>query len=325
MVREDTDMSPRSNGDAIRVEGLGKAVRVGFWGRRAVVLKDVTLDVRAGEVFGVVGPNGAGKSTLLKILAGLTAPSTGRAWVLGQDVGSPIAKAAIGFLPEAPYYYDDLTATEFLTFCGRLCSMSGPALNTRINDLLGLLNLAHVRDVRLRKFSKGMLQRVGIAQALINDPRVVMLDEPMSGLDPIGRREMRQLILELKALGKTVLFSSHILQDVELLCDRIAVIVQGRLVAWGPPMDLHRAEHGETIDIVLQGLGEASVGKLRAMAERVQLQGDRAFLTVNGQAQVHAILELVNAEKPRVLSVAPARCDLEEYFSSGHQPLGGRS
>src|ERR1051326_7666484 len=170
MVNGDTETSPRSNGDAIRTEGLGKAVRVGFWGRRTAVLKDVPLDVRVGDIFGIVGPNGAGKSTLLKILAGLTVPTTGTAWVWGAEVGSPAAKAAIGFLPEAPYYYDDLTAREFLTFCGRLFSMPGPALTARIDDLLGHLNLAHVGNVRLRKFSKGMLQRVGIAQALINDP-----------------------------------------------------------------------------------------------------------------------------------------------------------
>jgi len=309
-------MSLCSKGDAIRTDGLSKVIRVGFWGRRVAVLNDVTIDVRAGEVFGVVGPNGAGKSTLLKILTGLTVPSSGKAWILGNEIGSRSTKAHVGFLPEMPYYYDHLTAKEFLTFCGRLFSFSGPALNARVNDLLGVVNLDHAKDSRLRKFSKGMLQRVGIAQALINDPELVVLDEPMSGLDPLGRREMRQLILDLRRLGKTVLFSTHILQDVELLCDRIAIIVQGRLMALGAPVDLHRGSYSESIDIVLQGLGKESINKLRGMTEHLQLQGDRAFLTVDGQAQVHAILGLVGAEKPRVLSVASARCDLEEYFSA---------
>ena len=222
----------------VQVENLRKVFRVGFWGKRVIAVDHLSMDVRRGEVFGFLGPNGAGQTTTIKILMGLIYPSGGQARLFGRSVADPAAKAKLGFLPESPYFYDYLSSREFLRFYGHLFGLWGTALDKRVDELLEMVGMTHARDLQLRKFSKGMLQRVGIAQALINDPELVVLDEPMSGLDPIGRKEVRDLILRLKESGKTVLFSSHILHDAELLCDRVAMILKGRLVASGRVSEL---------------------------------------------------------------------------------------
>ena len=222
----------------VKVEHLRKVFHVGFWGRRITAVDGVSLEVQRGEVFGFLGPNGAGKTTTIKMLMGLIYPSGGTATLFGRPIGDSAAKSKVGFLPESPYFYDYLTGREFLRFYGHLFGLLGPALEKRIDELLDLVGMTHARDLQLRKFSKGMLQRVGIAQALINDPELVVLDEPMSGLDPIGRKEVRDLIFRLKESGKTVMFSSHILHDAELLCDRVAMIMKGRLVACGHVSEL---------------------------------------------------------------------------------------
>jgi len=191
----------------VQISNLRKVFRVGFWGRQVTAVEGLSLDVRRGEVFGFLGPNGAGKTTTIKILMGLIYPTSGQATLFGRAVGDPVAKAKLGFLPETPYFYDYLTSREFLGFYGHLFGLRGMRLNRRIDELLELVGMSHARDLQLRKFSKGMLQRVGIAQALINDPELVVLDEPMSGLDPVGRKEIRDLILRLKESGKTVMFS----------------------------------------------------------------------------------------------------------------------
>lgn len=188
----------------LKVEALSKTFKVGFWGRKVTAVQQLDLEVRRGEVFGFLGPNGAGKTTTLKMLMGLIYPTSGTAWLFGRQIGSLDARRRLGFLPESPYFYDYLTGAEFLRFYGHLFGLRGDLLERRVSDLLEMVGMSHVRHLQLRKFSKGMLQRVGIAQALINDPELVVLDEPMSGLDPVGRKEIRDLILHLKGSGKTI-------------------------------------------------------------------------------------------------------------------------
>ena len=217
----------------LKTQGLTKTYHTGFWGRRMVALEGLDLEVCRGEVFGFLGPNGAGKTTTLKLLMGLIYPTSGKAWILDKEIGDVAVKQHIGFLPESPYFYDYLTAEEFLRFYGQLFGLSRAVLSHRLDELFRLVGLSQVRKLQLRKFSKGMLQRIGIAQALVNDPQLVILDEPMSGLDPVGRKEIRDLILQLKTQGKTIFFSSHILHDAEVLCDRVGILIKGLMVALG--------------------------------------------------------------------------------------------
>src|SRR5215467_11251203 len=233
----------------VQTEQLSKIFRVGFWGKKVTAVDGVNLEVRPGEVFGFLGPNGAGKTTTLKMLMGLIYPTSGQARLFGRDLSDPLAKARLGFLPESPYFYDYLTSREFLGFYGHLFGLWGAVLDKRVDELLELVGMTHAKDLQLRKFSKGMLQRVGVAQALINDPELVVLDEPMSGLDPIGRKEIRDLILRLREEGKTVFMNTHILTDVEMLCDRVAIIVQGKIRYEGVTNQLLEATTPET-DIV---------------------------------------------------------------------------
>lgn len=223
---------------AIQTQGLGKTYLSGFLRRPFVGLADLTLTVPEGVTFGFVGPNGAGKTTTIKMLMGLQAPTAGTASIFGVPISDPASRAAVGFMPERPYFYEHLTAWEFLEFYARLSGVAASVRAARINTLLERVELARFRNVALRKFSKGMLQRAGIAQALVGDPRLVVLDEPMSGLDPLGRVLVRDLILEERKAGRTVFFSSHILSDVEQLSDRVAIVVGGRLREEGAVRDL---------------------------------------------------------------------------------------
>ncbi len=220
---------------AVSVEALVKEFRPGFARRPVRVLDDVSFSVERGEIFGFVGPNGAGKTTTLKILMGLIRPTSGTVSILGHDVGETEFRRHVGFLPEAPYFYDYLTGREFLAFYAKVCGVATSKRAERIATLLEWVGLEGAASARLRTYSKGMLQRIGIAQALVHDPEVVFLDEPMSGLDPIGRKEIRDLILRLHAEGKTVFMNTHILSDVEMLCDRVAIIVRGSDPLRGAP------------------------------------------------------------------------------------------
>ncbi|MET0212638.1 MAG: ABC transporter ATP-binding protein, partial [Vicinamibacterales bacterium] len=225
--------------DAIRTEALTKHYRVGFWRPRPYVALDtLTLEVREGEVFGFLGPNGAGKTTTLKLLMQLIYPTSGRAEILGRPVGDIAVRRRIGYLPENPYFYDYLTAEELLEYFAGLFGYRGTVRKTRVAQLLDEVGIGAERRLQLRKFSKGMLQRVGIAQAILNEPELIFFDEPMSGLDPLGRREIRELILRLRDRGCTVFFSSHVLADAEALCSRVAVVAGGRLAAVGQLADL---------------------------------------------------------------------------------------
>ena len=306
-------MTPNSD-LVVQTEQLSKVFRVGFWGKRMTAVESLSLEVRRGEVFGFLGPNGAGKTTTLKILMGLIYPTSGQARLFGRDLGDPQTKARLGFLPESPYFYDYLTSREFLGFYGHLFGLWGAVLDKRIDELLELVGMTHAKDLQLRKFSKGMLQRVGVAQALINDPELVVLDEPMSGLDPIGRKEVRDLILRLKESGKTVLFSSHILHDAEVLCDRVAMILKGRLVACGRVTDLLDQGANHQVELVVDSLSPEGLDHLRPLADKVVTQGDRMLVVLKGQQHVGGALEIIRAAKASLVSLNPQKGSLEDLF-----------
>src|SRR5690242_7202841 len=238
---------------AIETSNLQKTYSIGFWRKKPrVALRPLSLQIHEGEIFGYLGPNGAGKTTTLKLLMGLVFPSAGSARILGMDVNDPRVKAQIGFLPEQPYFYDYLTARELLQYYAQLSGVEARERSRRVDAVLERVGLSDVGGVQLRKFSKGMLQRVGIAQAILHEPKVVFLDEPMSGLDPIGRREVRDLMESLKHEGKTVFFSTHILSDAEALCDRVAVLHKGELRGIGVIADLTSSVRGK-VEVIWQG------------------------------------------------------------------------
>ena len=298
----------------VQTEQLCKVFHVGFWGKKVTAVDRLNLDVRRGEVFGFLGPNGAGKTTTIKILMGLIYPTTGIARLFGHAVGDLYVKTKLGFLPESPYFYDYLTSREFLRFYGHLFGLSGSCLAKRIDELLELVGMTAAADLQLRKFSKGMLQRIGIAQALVNDPELVVLDEPMSGLDPIGRKEIRDLILRLKESGKTVLFSSHILHDAEVLCDRVAMILKGRLVACGRVTDLIDQGVNTQVELVIDRLTPEGLSHLRPLTEKIVTQGDRMLVVLKNQQQVDGALDIIRAAKAHLVSLNPHKASLEDLF-----------
>jgi len=298
--------------EVVRVASLVKDFRIGFGLRKRRVLCDVSFTAYEGEIFGFVGPNGAGKTTTLKILMGLIRPTSGSASILGRNVAESEFRDQIGFLPENPYFYPFLTAREILDFYARLSGVEAKRRAARVEELLALVHLDHAGDQRLKTFSKGMLQRVGVAQALIHDPSVVFLDEPMSGLDPIGRREVREVILALRAAGKSVFMNTHILSDVEMICDRVAIIVKGAIRRAGRLADLASGDGARRI--VVTQLAAASVGELESRF-RVALDGQGERVELRAEAKdVEAILDLVLRHGGRVVSVAPERPALEDAF-----------
>ncbi len=299
--------------EIVEVEDLVKDFRPGFGIRRKRVLHGITFSVRDGEIFGFVGPNGAGKTTTLKVLMGLIRASGGRARVLGHDVRETEFRRHVGFLPENPYFYDYLSGREILDFYARLCGVPSSHRATRVAELLDWVGLTHAADARLRTYSKGMQQRVGIAQALVHDPRVVFLDEPMSGLDPIGRKEIRDLILRLRSEGKTVFMNTHILSDVETLCDRVAIIVSGRLRYEGAIEDFLEAGERET-DLVLAGLPAEAGAQLEGrFGARLRGLGERIELRVPAKS-VGEVLGYALGAGATVVSVTPHRVSLESIF-----------
>jgi len=302
---------------AIEILGLEKTYSIGFWRKRPKhALRPLNLKVEEGEIFGFLGPNGAGKTTTLKLLMGLIFPTAGSARILGMELDDPRMKAQIGFLPEQPYFYDYLTARELLEYYGQLSGVEAKLRSSRVNEVLHRVGLPDVGGVQLRKFSKGMLQRVGIAQAILHDPRVVFFDEPMSGLDPMGRREVRDLMEQLKVEGKTVFFSTHILSDAEALCDRVAIIHQGELRGVGAVADLTSSVHGK-VEVVWQGTMVPA--SLRALGAECHVTRDtvRAMLS---EANQDAAIEALRRERLRLVSVTPVRTSLEDYYLQKLQP-----
>jgi ABC-2 type transport system ATP-binding protein len=307
--------------DVIRIEGLTKRFRSGWPGRPpATVLDGLSLSVRAGEIYGYLGPNGSGKTTTIKVLMGLIRATAGTVEIFGKPVGDVETRRRIGFLPEAPYFYDYLTAEEFLTFYGHLAGMAREVLRTRVPHLLEMVGLAEAKTRQLRKFSKGMLQRVGLAQALIHDPELVILDEPMSGLDPIGRKQVRDLILGLRDQGKTVFFSTHIIPDVEMICDRVGVIVKGRLLATGRVDELAGHGHTQSIEVVCQGITIDEIPAIRALAIQVLQRGPQALIVLPKPDRLEGTLAEIRKHGGTLLSVTPHKRSLEELFfpSSRH-------
>lgn len=300
---------------AIETEGLTKDFAVGFWRPRPYrALDRLTLNVNAGEVFGFLGPNGAGKSTAIKLLMQLLYPTTGGARILGRPVGDAAVRQRIGFLAENPYYYDYLTAEELLSYFARLFGYRGGEVATRVGRVLDDVGIGKERRLRLRRFSKGMIQRVGLAQALLNDPEVVFLDEPMSGLDPLGRRHVRDLILAMRARGCTVFFSSHILSDAEALCTRVGVLVQGKLVASGPLSEILAFEL-KGWELVVSGVSDALRPELAPLAPRLTELGDgHLLLHLPADAEPDRLLGELTRRGAHIVSLNPVRETLEDYF-----------
>jgi ABC-2 type transport system ATP-binding protein len=293
--------------------GLAKRFRSGFLIREIRALESVTLEVHAGEIFGFLGPNGAGKTTTIKILMGLTRATGGTATVLGELPSSAGVKRRIGFLPEQPYFYDYLSAREVLELNGRLCGITGKALKQRVDEMLALVGLTQAQRSRLGRFSRGMLQRVGVAQALLHDPELVILDEPMGGLDPVGRKEFRDIILGLHERGKTVFFSTHILQDVEMVCDRVGIIVGGRMVSAGR-LDEIVATRLDAVELTVRGLSSAALQSAGIAGLRVLESEGKLLVTVASEDAAEQVLKAVTAQGARLEAMVPQTHTLEDYF-----------
>jgi len=302
---------------AIETINLEKTYAVGFWRKKPrTALRPLNLTVDVGEVFGFLGPNGAGKTTTLKLLMGLVFPTGGTARILGMEIDDPVVKAQVGFLPEQPYFYDYLTAKELLEYYAQLSGVPAKERSGRVEKMLARVGLSDAARVQLRKFSKGMLQRVGLAQAILHDPKLVFLDEPMSGLDPMGRREVRELIQQLQQEGKTVFFSTHILSDAEALCDRVAVIHQGELRGVGAVADLTSQVHGK-VEIIFAG--RAVPAALSSLGAQAHVSGD-VVSAVLAEEHQEAALEILRRERCRLISLTPVRRSLEEYYVQKLQP-----
>ncbi|MBW2262007.1 MAG: ABC transporter ATP-binding protein [Deltaproteobacteria bacterium] len=281
--------------------------------KRIEAVRNVAFDVGKSEIFGLLGPNGAGKTTTLKIMMSLIRPTRGSIHMFGLKVPDRSIYHRAGFLPENPYFYEYLDPLEFLSFAGSLFGIERKVRMKRAGELLERVGLADARRHPLRKFSKGMLQRLGIAQALINEPELLVLDEPMSGLDPIGRRDVRNLILELRDAGTTILFSSHILSDVEMICDRVAIINKGKVTTVGLLADLLRPEVRRTV-IEAEGIGDEDLGSLERLCQKVLRAGSMVQLEIEGDTQVDEVIGRLRDFGGRVVSVVPHRETLEDIF-----------
>jgi ABC-2 type transport system ATP-binding protein len=300
---------------AITVEELTKDYAIGFWRKRPYrALDRLSLTIDTGEVFGFLGPNGAGKTTTLKLLMQLVYPTSGRAEILGHPVGHVATRQRLGYLPENPYFYDYLTAEELLSYFAQLFGYPAADRAKRVGALLDRVGIGAERRLQLRKFSKGMVQRVGIAQALINDPEVVFLDEPMSGLDPLGRRDVRSLILELREQGRTVFFSSHILADAQALCSRVAVVAGGRLAASGRVSEILAFEV-RGWELVMSGLRPEVIAKMTAGSRKiVEISPGRYSIELALDQPPERVLSELTATGASLVSINPVHDTLEDFF-----------
>jgi ABC-2 type transport system ATP-binding protein len=294
----------------LEIDNLFKAFKVGFIPKKREILKGVSLSVAAGEIFGYLGPNGAGKTTTLKCVLGLIFPDRGKVRIFGHPPDSAVGKERLGYLPENPYFYDYLTAAEFLDFYARLFGLRKKEKDEKIAVLLRLVGMEKARDLQLRKFSRGMLQRVGLAQALINDPALLFLDEPLGGLDPLGRKELRDIIVRLKQEGRTIFLCSHILQDIEMICDRVAIIVGGRIISQGALQSLI-SEKVLFTEVTLSGIDPADLVDL---GEPVSTLGDRILLKIVQEDNIENLMALVHERKGRIHSLVPRTETLEDIF-----------
>ncbi len=292
---------------------LGKTFRKPFARARVDAVSGVSLEVRRGEIFGFLGPNGAGKTTTIKMLMGLIAPSRGTMAILGTSLPAPAVMARVGFLPENPYVYPYLTAREFVSLCGRVSGLGGREIHQRVGAVLDRLGVGYAADRAARTLSKGMLQRVGLAAALVHEPDLLVLDEPMSGLDPIGRKEVRDLLVEEKSRGRTVFFSTHILSDVEMLCDRVCILKKGQVVVAGSLSDLLARDRRRS-EVAIAGAGDALRRALEPLAVSTREMGGTLVVELEGDAAVRAVVERAFAAGARLESVTPKRETLENLF-----------
>jgi ABC-2 type transport system ATP-binding protein len=297
----------------IEVDGLSKEFRLGFLMRRVAAVRGVSFRVERGTIFGFLGPNGAGKTTTIKMLTGLIAPTGGRATLFGEVVPSPRAMARVGFLPENPYVYPYLTPTEFVEHCGRLSGLSRRAARDRTKKALDRVGILYAGDRPARRLSKGMLQRTGLAAALVADPELLILDEPMSGLDPVGRKEVRDLIVDERRQGRTIFFSTHILNDVETLCDEVSILREGRVVVSGRLDTLLNRDVRRT-DVVLHGASEALAASLASQGHPTRRSGEALVIETEGEGAVRAVLEAALASGAVVFEVTPRSETLEDLF-----------
>lgn len=295
---------------AIEVQGLTKKFKNPFGGRVTAV-DSLDLKVEKGEIFGFLGPNGAGKTTTIKMLLGLIYPTSGKALVLGNPVGDIEAKKRISYLPESPYFYDHMTAKEILTFYADLFKIKGEARTKRINELIEMVGLGKAADKQLRQYSKGMLQRVGIAQAILNNPELVFLDEPTSGLDPIAHSDICNLILDLKAQGKTVFVSSHQLSDIEAIGDKVAIMVGGKLAMLGDVKELLTTKQ---IEVIAENVSDSTFELVKPLADESELHAGRMTAFVEGNESQNKVIDLVMKSGAQVVSVNPKRRTLEKLF-----------
>jgi ABC-2 type transport system ATP-binding protein len=284
-----------------------------FTGTKVTAVRGVSFEVQPGEIFGFLGPNGAGKTTTIKIMTGLIAASSGGVDIFGATVPSPDVMARVGFLPENPYVYPYLTPREFVTLCGRLSGLSGERLRKRVEQVVERVGMTYAIDRSARTLSKGMLQRTGLAAALVHEPELLILDEPMSGLDPVGRKEVRDILVEERSLGHTLFFSSHILSDVEMLCDRVCILSKGEVVVSGALRDLLH-EGKRRSEITVAGVTENLAADLEATAGVSRRVGGALVMEVEGDAAVKAVVEKVLASGAQLQSVTPKRETLEDLF-----------
>jgi ABC-2 type transport system ATP-binding protein len=297
----------------VEVQDVHQSFRVGFWLKNVEILRGVNLNVPERSIFGFLGANGAGKTTLIHLIAGLRLPSSGRVLVGGADAHTRAARARIGYLPERPYFHEHLTGEGLLRYFGGLSGMSPASLRSRVPEVLEIVGLAEAAKVELRRYSKGMLQRAGIAQAMLADPEFLLLDEPMSGLDPLGRKEMRELILRLASSGHTIFFSSHVIPDVEAICDQVALIQKGRILGCGPISGFLGGGTNRT-EIIAGGLGSELVRAIPGIHEAREIpDGVRAIAE---GADINPVIGGIIAKGGKIVSVTPVRPTLESMFSN---------
>ncbi|MCZ7686166.1 MAG: ABC transporter ATP-binding protein [Sandaracinaceae bacterium] len=297
----------------LRVSDLHKTFRIGFFRKKVEAVRGIGFEVRPGEIFGLLGPNGAGKTTTIKMVLRLIFPMRGAIELFGKANPGPSDMVRLGYLPENPYIYQYLKPLEFLDLCGRLTGMDAASRGKRAREMIAKVGLEHAVDRPIGKFSKGMMQRVGLAQALLHDPELLVLDEPMSGLDPIGRKEVRDLIVEQRQRGKTILFTSHILSDVEMLCDRVGIMQRGKMSHYGNLGELLKAETRRA-EVELEEVSPELLEELRELATELREVDGRVHLVVTGEEGAQPVIERAVAKRARVVAVTPARETLEDLF-----------